>query len=281
MPRPPRVDYASAIHHVMNRAGHRGRIFHSKLDRQAFLERLSQLEERFGVVVLAYALMPNHFHLLVKSKCGLLSNAMAWLQSGHARRIHKRLGTTGAMFRCRFKSCLVETDVYLEHLFAYLHLNPLRIDPAHVDDPLWTSHLPILSGQDWLHADETLARFGGMAAFSEHVCGVGAGRTHDPDFDARSLWVRRPRRVLLPQRLLDQTRSLFGFNGERAASPQVGSVAGRRLSSDDAPIERSATAQRPSGPPRPAGLSQPSSAFGRQELSVDLAWAPTGRGSSG
>lgn len=220
MSRSPRTDFPGAVHHVMNRAGHRGRMFHNLDDRRSFLARVAQLEERFGIVVLAYALMPNHFHLVVRSERGQLSTAMSWLQSGHARRVHRRLGTRGSMFGSRFKSRLVDSDAYLMHLFAYVHLNPVRIDPAHIEDPLWTSHLPILAKEEWLHADESLERFGGPQGLADYVEGVAEGRVTQEAFDPRALWEPPIPSVFRSERRLELAREAHGLTRKAKARPR-------------------------------------------------------------
>ncbi len=133
MPRKQRVDFPGAWHHVMNRGRRREAVFVDDDGCQLFLDVIGAVFEHNGCEVHGYSLMPNHFHLLVRSARGDLSAL---------NRLH---GWDGAVFRGRFKSQLVTDEAYLGHLLAYLHLNPVR---AHLvsrpDEPSWTSHRPYL-----------------------------------------------------------------------------------------------------------------------------------------
>ncbi|TNE84007.1 MAG: hypothetical protein EP330_31070 [Deltaproteobacteria bacterium] len=188
MSRPPRMDYPGAHHHVMNRGAHHRRIFHASDDRWLFLGLLREVEARHGVQVRAYALMPNHFHLLVVSDSGQLSQAMQDLQGRYAGEIHRRSRRDGPMFRGRFRSRLVEDAAYWRHLFAYVHLNPHRLNPSRVEHPLWTSHGFFERGAGWLHTDDTLASLGGLAAYLEYLEAVRSLRFSPPGFDPNNLW---------------------------------------------------------------------------------------------
>ena len=126
MSRPPRLDYPGARHHVMNRGARREAIF---LDQQTcvrFLALLGTLPGRFGVRVHGYALMPNHFHLMLESTRGNLSRAMQYLSGEFVRRANARRSWDGPIFKGRFRNRVVETDAYWRDLLCYLHLNPIR-----------------------------------------------------------------------------------------------------------------------------------------------------------
>lgn len=194
MGRPLRLDYAGARHHVMNHAAHHDNLFRRVSDRRAFLCRARQLEERFHVRVFAYALMPNHFHLLVESQDAQLADAMHYLTGPFARRLNLRDGGKGPVFQNRYVSRLVDEQSYWLHLFAYVHLNPAKHWPGRVEDPLWTSHRPMLLGRaDWLRSRDSLRSFGGVEAFEDYVQDVRAGRQSGPlSFDSHALWDPRP-----------------------------------------------------------------------------------------
>ena len=70
MARPLRVEYAGALYHVMNRGNRRERVFRKAADYELFLDRLGRFSAEFGVEVLSYCLMPNHFHLFLRTRCG-------------------------------------------------------------------------------------------------------------------------------------------------------------------------------------------------------------------
>jgi putative transposase len=194
MPRPPRIDYIGARHHVMNRGARRAPIFTDDADRALFLTVLAELPERFGVVIHGYALMANHFHLLLEVPRGNLSRAMQHLGSEFTRRLNARhAGWDGPVFRARFRNRLVEDESYWMHLLAYLHINPVENRPdADIDRVLWTSHRSFVGLEPcpaWLSLGEHFDLFGGLDAYRDYVADARAGREMGPHgFDADELW---------------------------------------------------------------------------------------------
>jgi putative transposase len=129
MPRKPRIDVAECIQHVINRANDRVKIFHTESDYQEFEELLVEACERSDMRLLAYALMPNHWHLAVQSKNdGDVGRMMHWLTTTHSTRVRVRTETIGSghVYQGRYKSFLVETDNYLLALIKYVERNPVR-----------------------------------------------------------------------------------------------------------------------------------------------------------
>ena len=116
--------------------------------------------------VLAYCLMPNHFHLVLwPRKDGDLSRWMQWLQTTHVRRYHEHYRTTGHVWQGRFKAFPIEEDDHLLTVLRYVERNPLRAGlVATVDGwrwsslslagqrehPAWYSDGPVRRGRDWL-----------------------------------------------------------------------------------------------------------------------------------
>ena len=90
MPRGPRLDTPQALHHVMARGIARQVIFHDDLDRDDFLNRVARLADIGAFQIFAWALLPNHFHLLLKTGTTALSNAMRSLLTGHAGWFNRR-----------------------------------------------------------------------------------------------------------------------------------------------------------------------------------------------
>ena len=126
MPRGPRLDIPGALHHVMVRGIDRQNIFLSDADRNDLLCRLGEGVLRSGLRVYAWALMSNHFHVLLRSGSEGLSTTMRRLLTGYAVRFNRRHRRWGHLFQNRYKSILVEEDSYLLELVRYVHLNPLR-----------------------------------------------------------------------------------------------------------------------------------------------------------
>lgn len=193
MPRPPRIDFPGARHHVMNRGARSEAIFTSDASASDFIGVLSELPGRFGLRVHGYALMPNHFHLMLESTRGELSEGMAHLQGHFSRLLNERYGWDGPLFRARFKSKRIDDDAWWMHLLAYLHLNPVA---AHLvgrpEDAHWTSHAAYI-GQvptpEWLTTGELLGCFVTVADLIQYVHHVQIGREGGPDgFDADALW---------------------------------------------------------------------------------------------
>ena|SRR2546421_1412168 len=126
MPRGPRLDTPQALHHVMARGIARQVIFHDDLDRDDFLNRVARLADIGAFQIFAWALLPNHFHLLLKTGTTALSNAMRSLLTGHAGWFNRRHGRVGHFFQNRYKSIVCEEEPYFLELVRYIHLNPLR-----------------------------------------------------------------------------------------------------------------------------------------------------------
>jgi len=153
----------------MARGVARGDIFLDGEDREAFLLRLAASVEHGDLTVYAWALMPNHLHLLAGSPAGRLSAAMRRLLSSYAGYFNSRHRRVGHLFQNRFKSLLVDADEYLLELVRYVHLNPIRAGLVGSLDALedypWTGH-PTLLGQatlPWQSVDAVLALFAARA----------------------------------------------------------------------------------------------------------------------
>ena len=126
MARPIRVEYEDAVYHVTARGNERRAIFRGDPDRELFLAAVEQACARFGTVVHAYCLMPNHYHLIVRTPRANLSRAIGWLQTAYTIRFNRRHRRTGHLVQGRFKAHLVEADGYAQMLVQYIHLNPVR-----------------------------------------------------------------------------------------------------------------------------------------------------------
>ena len=129
MPRNARVDVGGEIYHVINRANGRMEIFHDKEDYQLFEELLRETKDLVDMRILAYVLMPNHWHLLLYPKAdGDLGTFMHRLSNAHTRKVHAKTKTNGSghLYQGRYKSFLAGTDKYLLTLIKYIERNPVR-----------------------------------------------------------------------------------------------------------------------------------------------------------
>lgn len=129
MPRTARVDVAKQYYHVINRANGRLSIFENKRDYRLFEEILEETKELFEIDLLAYVLMPNHWHLVLSPrKDGEMGLFMHRLTNSHTRKFHAVTKTNGAghLYQGRYKSFLVDTDKYILSLIKYVERNPVR-----------------------------------------------------------------------------------------------------------------------------------------------------------
>ncbi len=129
MGRAPRVDIGGEVYHVINRANNRMQIFHNDADYQHFELLLKEAKKRSDMRILAYILMPNHWHLLLYPKHdGDLGQFMQWLTLTHTQQYHAKTKTIGHghLYQGRYKSFIVEQDSYLIQLIRYVERNPLR-----------------------------------------------------------------------------------------------------------------------------------------------------------
>jgi putative transposase len=166
MPRGPRLDFTGALHHVIVRGIERRRIFGGNLDRQLFLDRLADWVIESHASLYAWALMPNHAHILLRTGQVPLSRFMqAWL-SAYSTAFNRRHRRSGHLFQNRFKSTLVEEEPYLRQLLAYIHLNPVRsrlpVTLESLDRYPWTGHAVLLGNAAFPAQDSTfiLSLFG-------------------------------------------------------------------------------------------------------------------------
>jgi putative transposase len=154
MPRARRQIESRMIYHVLNRGNARRALFSKQADFQAFLELLGQGLERFDVDLLAYCLMTNHWHLLLRPRGRdgqALSRLMAWITVTHARRhhVHYRDPGCGHLYQGRFKSFPVQSDEHFLTVARYIHRNPVRAKL-------------VRRAQDWRWSDADLTHAAGL-----------------------------------------------------------------------------------------------------------------------
>jgi putative transposase len=126
MPRRSRIDAPGALHHVMVRGIDRKDIFSDQKDYTAFMDRLGDLLTETRTSCYAWALIPNHFHLLLRTGNVPISVLMKRLLTGYAVNFNRRHNRYGHLFQNRYKSILCQEDSYLLELVRYIHLNPVR-----------------------------------------------------------------------------------------------------------------------------------------------------------
>jgi len=183
MGRPVRVDVAGHAYHVLNRSVGRRTLFRRRADFAAFEQVLAETVDRFAgrVALLAYCLMPNHWHLVVFTReDGVLSPFMKWLTLTHTQRYRVAHGNVGEgpVYQGRFKSFLIDHETHLLSVCRYVERNAARAtlveraeqwrwsslwrsrhpdEPAEEDPPLQLSDWPIPGGRPkrWLRTVNT------------------------------------------------------------------------------------------------------------------------------
>ena len=126
MPRQARIDYPGLLQHVIVRGIERRPIVADDTDRERFIQRLEHLTQETAVDCYAWALLDNHFHLLVRPRVDRLATFMRRLLTSYAVSFNKRHSRSGHLFQNRYKSIVCDENAYLLELIRYIHLNPLR-----------------------------------------------------------------------------------------------------------------------------------------------------------
>ncbi len=180
MPRQPRIEFENAVYHVLARGNQRQDIFTDRHDHETFIRTLGETCERTGFQVLAWVLMGNHYHAVIRTPNANLVEGMQWLQNTYTRRFNVRHQQWGRLFGDRYKSILVEGTTpgaaagggdYLTSLIEYVLLNPARsglIQAANgesIQDYEWSSlrhsvMQPARIRSKWDDVPDLLALFG-------------------------------------------------------------------------------------------------------------------------
>jgi putative transposase len=141
-------------------------IFRDNEDHEDLLTRLGIVLEETGTSCCAWALIPNHFHMVLRTGNGSISTVMRRLLTGYATSFNNRHKRHGKLFQNRYKSILCQEDTYFLELIAYIHLNPIRaklVDTLEqLDSYEWAGHSVILGYRTrvWQDTDAVLALFG-------------------------------------------------------------------------------------------------------------------------
>ncbi|MDF1552016.1 MAG: transposase [Deferrisomatales bacterium] len=166
MPRTARLDVLGVVQHVMAR-GIEGRpVFRDDRDRHQFMDRLAGITVAGDAQLLAWSLLDNHFHLVLRPRGLHLKDLMRRLMTGYAGWHNRRHSRKGHLFQNRYRSIVVEEEPYLLELVRYVHLNPLRaglvVGLDALDEFPWTGHAVLLGTHELpcQDIDEVLGRFG-------------------------------------------------------------------------------------------------------------------------
>ena len=191
MPRKARLDAPGALHHIIARGIDKKKIFVTTEDRDNFLTRLGDILTETKTPCYAWALIPNHFHLLLRTGTVPISTIMRRLLTGYALWYNRRHQRHGHLFQNRYKSILCQEDAYLLELVRYIHLNPLRArivkDLEALDRYPYCGHSVLMAKEKyrWQDTDKVLKYYGQKAGYARRSYrafikkGVDQGRRTD------------------------------------------------------------------------------------------------------
>ena len=191
MPRGSRIDATGAVHHIMVRGIERRKIFDNDADRDHFLSRMGEILQDTGTTCFAWSLMPNHFHLLLRTGDVPVSTFMRRLLTGYAIWFNRSRRRHGHLFQNRFKSILCQEESYLLELVRYIHLNPLRAglvkNISELDAYPYSGHGALTGGfnKPWQETAEILKLFDSKPASARRMYrhfmeqGIEQGRSND------------------------------------------------------------------------------------------------------
>ena len=191
MPRKSRIDTPGALHHITARGIERSQIFADAADKSNFLDRLGGILSDTETRCYAWSLMPNHFHLLLRTGNIPIATVMRRLLTGHALWFNRRHKRHGHLFQNRYKSILCQENKYFLELVRYIHLNPLRARLIQNFQSLgkyaYSGHSVIMGYRhnDWQDTDSVLQLFGEKKStarknYRKYVeKGIGLGRRAD------------------------------------------------------------------------------------------------------
>ena len=166
VPRAARNLFDGGYFHIINRGNNRLTVFHSPLDYQVFMGLMKEAKCRFPLSLLAYCLMPNHFHLLIQAiKSASVGRCLHWLTTCYSGYYRTRYGTSGHIWQGRFRSFTIECEDYLITAARYIESNPLRATL-------------VRSNREW-----------GWSSLGSHLSGTYGGLIDPPPFYLASGWL--------------------------------------------------------------------------------------------
>ena len=141
MPRSPRQKSATGVYHIMVRGINKQDIFHNNDDRQKYLRILEKVMENYPFMLLAFCLMNNHVHLLIRELDESISQVMRVIGTSYAFYYNLKYDRVGHLFQDRYRSEEVEDEAYLLTVIRYIHQNPVKARLVdNVQDFKWSSY---------------------------------------------------------------------------------------------------------------------------------------------
>ena len=247
MPRTPRMFVAGGTYHVYCRAARGERPFVDEAVAGAFVSMLADVKAEHGLTILAWCLMPNHDHLVVRTGERPLWRSMRLVHGRFAKAFNRRRRVLGPVWQGRYKARLVDDPVYLMQAIAYVHLNPVA--GGLVKDPgayRWSGHRQLLGRvrSGVVDVDEALVAFGSSRREAlrtyRGVLGRGQEEGWMKEGPGRLPWWRRVRGED-DELQLDPSRPRLDWQGglQRPAPPRANAAGVARAVAKvlDVPVE--------------------------------------------
>lgn len=147
MPRTKRNLSYTGIYHIIIRGINRENIFLDNSDKRKFLKEIKRTKEMYKYEILAYCLMNNHVHLLVKDDNQKISRIMQSINISYAKYFNLKYERVGHVFQNRFFSKSVETEKYLLTVQRYIHQNPEIANIQKTERYVWSSYKEYITGE--------------------------------------------------------------------------------------------------------------------------------------
>jgi putative transposase len=127
MPRRGDVFAKGHYYHIYNRGAGRSPIFYTDDQYDYCLDLAARYQKPYGVSTIAYCLMPNHYHFLLRQESDeSLSKFISVVFNAYVQAMNRQQERTGTLFEGRFQHIRIDRDEYLIHLCRYIHLNPVK-----------------------------------------------------------------------------------------------------------------------------------------------------------
>jgi putative transposase len=237
MARPLRILFPDAHYHVTCRGNERKAIFRDDTDRSVFIDKLKTSLQIYGVQLHAYVMMNNHFHLMVQTPKGNLSEFMRHFNISYTAAFNRRHRRVGHLYQGRYKAILIDKDSYLLELSRYVHVNPIRVRSnvgaqtrqpnRRLEQYLWSS----LPGYLYSHAKQSWVNYDTVLSY------VGGSRKRYGEFVAEGLrkgyitpWEKLEGQVVLGKEdFVERIKRKIKANGSRREQPAVRHFEGKEL----------------------------------------------------
>ena len=174
----------SGFYHVMVRGNGKMILFEDDWDYRAFRDYLGRACASRGASVIAWCLMSNHAHVLLRDDDGCLSEVMRQVESAYARRFNSRYGHVGHVFQGRFLSEAIEDEAYLLEVVRYIHNNPESAGVCKAPEYPWSSYREYLGADGITDCDLVLGMLDVAGGFEE-FCATRDDSGHSPRFSGR------------------------------------------------------------------------------------------------